>query len=351
MLHQTVDRACASLALFIGIYTLLKYLSSSDPYKCNLLTEGQWLDPLKQWQPPGCMLHAYHGQDMKKCLQRPVNLIGDSTIRQIFWAMAEKLDTAETNRAMHMAAKHSDLTFDHEGVELRFFWDPYLNSTSLHRIIAPNDEVESKSAIVVVGGGLWHANKLSTESHSQFNLSMHEVVNLIGLRRSKTMGSAAIKTRWPLPHEEALVAVAPVRVPWYQSLSVEKAATLTESAVNPLNAHLKQLSVEEEAPVAWSFSLMTQEQPLAYQRDGLHVVNKIAGLQADILLNTKCNSILSNTRTYPMDKTCCSAYRQPNWIQRAILVSSACILPLVAVIAAKGQLLLSTIRDLKLNLI
>ncbi|KAL8824989.1 MAG: hypothetical protein Q9191_004687 [Dirinaria sp. TL-2023a] len=284
------------------------------------------------------MLHNYRSHDLTTCLQGQMVFIGDSTVREIFWAMAEKLDSAGSNRAMPAAEKHEDITFSRDGIELSFSWDPYLNRTSLHQSITPYEPGEVQHpAITIIGGGLWHVKTLGKDSFNQFDYAINQVLKSAYLHRSSTNLIPAMTLDRPRLSKEALVAIAPVRIPLYQSLSAERAATLTESAVNPLNEHLKRLSTDKGAPVVWSYSEMTWQQPLAYQEDGLHIVNSVAALQADILLNIRCNSVLSSSGTYPMDKTCCSAYVQPNWIQMAILASSLGLLPLITVVTAKEQ--------------
>ena len=338
MLQQIIDRACSFLALSVIIFIVPRYLTSPDPYKCQAPFEAQWLEPLKQWQPPGCMLHNYRSHDLTACLEGRMVFIGDSTIREIFWAMAEKLDSVGSNRAMRAAEKHADITFSRDGIELTFSWDPYLNSTSLHRIVRhyESEEVE-RPAITIIGGGLWHIKMLGEDSFNHFNTAISEIVKSTYLHRPTTDLFPPMTFSWPRLSEEALVAIAPVRTPLYQSLSADRAATLTEGAITPLNERLRQLSADKGAPVVWSYSQMTLNQPLAYQEDGLHVVSSVSSLQADILLNVRCNSVLSSLGIYPMDKTCCSTYTQPNWIQMTLLAFSLGLLPLVTVMTAKGR--------------
>jgi hypothetical protein len=76
-------------------------IDASDRYKCGaLLHKGTWLgsgssqepsSSLQNWQPPGCTMHEYKQTDISQCLQgRRLVFIGDSTVRQVFWAVAQK---------------------------------------------------------------------------------------------------------------------------------------------------------------------------------------------------------------------------------------------------------------------
>src|SRR5882757_1716076 len=123
---------------------LLTYLLAdiSDPYKCGaLLNKGEWLDPgprwsshnpFQLWQPPGCLLHEYKKDDIRECFgQQRLVFIGDSTTRQIFWAVAKKMDQERAEEQMadilDSDYKHRDLEFTSDGVTAQFIWDPWLN--------------------------------------------------------------------------------------------------------------------------------------------------------------------------------------------------------------------------------
>ena len=127
------------------MYDILIPLSDfRDPFKCNgLVTEGLWLDasvdsqvqkPLQNWQPPGYMLRKYTKKDISTCFNsRRIVLARDSTIRQIYWAIATKLDLEATKEQIGLVEKHSDQSLSIEDVHLFFIWDPYLNSTKLQK--------------------------------------------------------------------------------------------------------------------------------------------------------------------------------------------------------------------------
>lgn len=293
---------------------------------------------MEQWQPPGCMLHRYQKMDMTACLHGRLVFIGDSTIREVFWATAEKLDALSTESAMHAADKHNDLTFSRDGIELDFVWDPYLNSTRLeHMLESHRSQVvkEDKPAILLIGGGLWHAMHLGDASTKAFSSVFDRMV--VSLRKPEGSMLPFLSPHNSRPNVENLLAVAPVRVPQYTSLSPGRAAILTQDKINPMNNYLQHFSSDHGLPVLWSYSDMTWGQPLAFQKDGLHVANIIATLQADVLLNLRCNAKLSSQGLYPMDKTCCSAYTRLRLVQRVFLMCSLGILPVVTAIAAKGK--------------
>lgn len=320
-----------------------------DSNKCDaLLSRGRWLDPPEQqdsvngyqnWQPAGCMMHEYNARDMTICLKsRRVVFIGDSVTRQIFWALARKLDVGD-----HGEDKHSSMSVDAHGLKVQFVWDPYLNTSSLHREVAAaspsgsrNEKVD-RPAILLMGGGLWNARYLGEASYQHFESSIGEITR--ALQDGNVPGTPLGLSGQSSGGVEDLVVVYPIQVPHYDALSPERARTITPARVKPIFQHLQQSSIRQDITVAWSFSHMTWREPSAYDKDGLHIKRAIAGKMADVLLNARCNAVLrqSNAKGYPMDKTCCNRYQRPNWIQSVILAVSLGLLPAMILITYKGE--------------
>ncbi len=295
------------------------------------------------------MLHEYNAKDISTCLKsRKVVFAGDSATRQIFWATAEKLDPKGADEARHYAEKHEGVTFNRADVTLEFIWDPFLNTSNLHQQLAANRDARgpqaqehrngSKSAaILLVGGGLWHAQHFGEGSLKPFKDSLDTISWLMSHGEhgvSTQHGSPSFQNR---PGSEDRVIFAPVQVPWYESLSTPRTATLTAANINPLNDYLRELSVGRGALVAWTYYLMTLQRKSAYGEDGLHVVDTVARRKADVVLNMRCNAELTRTTRYPMDKTCCSDYVRTNWVQMAILFGSLWILPAIVWITSRGM--------------
>lgn len=260
-------------------------------------------------------MHNYQKGELELCLQhRRIVYIGDSTVRQIFWATARKLDLARADKEDEVAEKHTNLIFGNSAVTIEFYWDPYLNSSSLHRHLTaaslPRSEGSDRdgAAIVMVGGGLWHARYLKDSFNHRFNHSITDISRLMTTQAHHSAHTA-----------DNLLVFAPVHTPLYNALAPSRAA-LTPDRISPLNELLFQLSREQGLPVAWAFSFMTRGQENAYEGGGLHVVRAVADRMADVLLNIRCNAILIRTLGYPMDKTCCMGYQAFNWTQYVAFV-------------------------------
>ena len=323
-------------------------VDSYDINKCDaLLTRGRWLDKpdsyhlikdYPSWQPAGCMMHEYNAKDVVTCLKsRRVVFIGDSVTRQIFWAFARKLDVQG-----HGEDKHSNISVDAQGLKVDFIWDPYLNTSSFHREITttspsvPKNEQIDTAAILLVGGGLWNARYLGEASYQHFEASITEI--------TRALHNTNVSVAWlgePGRSSEGahdLVVIAPIQVPHYDALSPERARTITPARVKPILQRLQQSSMQRNIIVAWTFFHMTWRQPSAYHQDGLHVNEAVAAEMADVLLNARCNAMLrqSNTKGYPMDKTCCNRYQRPNWTQSVILMTSLSLIPSLVPTTFKG---------------
>lgn len=130
------------------------------------------------------MIHQYTVKDVSTCLQsKRIVLVGDSTIRQIFWALAKKVNMEEAEKRLAMPGKHLDYDFDVAGVKLKFIWDAFLNSTALHvelaryrgnssRVEDSKTEEVIQAGILLIGGGLWHARYLGNASVDSFQDSI-----------------------------------------------------------------------------------------------------------------------------------------------------------------------------------
>ena len=284
-------------------------------------------------------MHGYNAKDVVTCLKsRRVVFIGDSVTRQIFWAFAKKLDVRG-----HGEGKHSNISVDAQGLKIEFVWDPYLNTSSFYREVAAtspsvskNDQIDT-AAILLMGGGLWNARYLGEASYQHFETSITEIT-----RALHNTNISVTPLNLPGRNSEGvhdLVVIAPIQVPHYDALSPERARTITPARVKTIFQLLQRSSIQHNIIVAWTFSHMTWRQPSAYHQDGLHVSEAVAAEMADVLLNARCNAILrqSNTKGYPMDKTCCNRYQRPNWTQSLILIGSLVSLPSLILTTFKGK--------------
>lgn len=295
-------------------------------------------------------MHEYDGTDIFTCLKfRNIVFIGDSTIRNIFWATAKKLDKRAAEEEKRITEKHIDLIFTRAHVTVEFIWDPFLNSSKLqqhlisHRNRWDLEKHDSNgnvtAAVLVVGGGLWHLRHIDSTSLRDFKAAMENVMSSMALGDSRAPNSGSSERIKARPISSNLVVITPVQIPLYESLypAVEAEGRITPARVDPLNDYLQKISIYKGATVAWSYALMTQNEGSAFKEGGIHVVDAVARQKADVLLNMRCNAELTRVKGYPMDKTCCNRYPGLNWVQVIILIGPLVALPLIVLLSIRGM--------------
>lgn len=267
------------------------------------------------------MVHAYKPKEVSSCLSnRRLVFVGDSTIRQVFWATAKKLDP----KIEMKGDKHSDITVDLANVKLEFTWDPFLNgSVAIKELGLLDRKASNRPALMLMGTGLWYARFVPTNPLKQWKDSINGVVQYMDGRRSTD-----------LTHQD-FALLAPVPVPVWDKLNDDRRATIRPDTIAEMNEYMHELSDIHGIDVAWAFNKMTAGIPQVYENSGIHVLDSIAAKQAETLLNLRCNAELPPK--YPYDRTCCNKYEAPNWQQWALLVSVLAVLPVLSYMRTKGM--------------
>ncbi|KAI5477499.1 O-acetyltransferase [Pseudohyphozyma bogoriensis] len=302
------------IALVLGLAIYRVFIADAgDRHHCKaLLNEGRWLDaaPHKLWQPEGCMLHQYTPAQATTCLNgRHVVFIGDSTVRQVFYATVKHVDPKVSTDA----EKHSDRSISVGNMQFSFYWDPFLNGTRTDEFLSGR-LAESAAAggvptLAVVGSGVWYLRYDTTSGGIP-----------IWKDRMATLFDAVGPTGRVIADE---VVLMPVETPSEAKLSPERAATIKSDDIEAMNDFLDQKLLE-----AASESRATLAIPRVFNRvisgleeeteDGLHFSETVNKVQASILLNLRCNDVMP--KKAPFDKTCCNQYPVPNWVQGVLLV-------------------------------
>lgn len=285
-------------------------------------------------------MHEYEKKDIEECLQhRRLVFIGDSTTRQVFWAVAKKLDQKradqEITNLLEFEEKHTDLEFVASGVTVQFIWDPWLNSMKLENelnMFTPDPSSdphvgrnETAGLILLGAPWLWYARYGQDNFLRDFRDSIDAVIPYM-VHAPRDNAAAPISR--PLTSRKLspnFLLLAPVQVPCYESLSPSREETMTPEKIDQMNDYLQQASMHAKADVVWSYSLMTWGSKSAYEESGLHVVNDVANRKADVLLNLRCNAD-AMSGGYPFDRTCCSNYKQPSVAQWFVIVIGMLIL-------------------------
>ena len=337
----TVRRTTAASVGILG----LRLSGPTDRYdlnKCDaLLANGRWLDDRYQsWQPQGCMMHNYQDKDLIPCLKhRRLVFLGDSSVRQLYWATARKFGIQEYSKA-----EHSDLAFHIHDAAVEFRWDPFLNSSNLTTELTAaarsrqENNMAHPTAALVIGGGLWHARYLD-EAHyfDRYRASLESISQSMDHLSPKNTGGPLHRYSFGPSDTNGFVLLTPVPVPFYNGLSPERATTITPAKIDTLNLHLYQNSAVGNVTVPWSFSSMMSPNDLVYQPDGLHFSDNLAARMVDVILNLRCNAelrIANRQRGYPMDKTCCNRYNPPRWPQLIMMGAFVWVLPILLLLTS-----------------
>ncbi|RPA71875.1 Cas1p-domain-containing protein [Ascobolus immersus RN42] len=315
------------LVIFTAVYNYL-FVDGDDPFKCrSVLKTGRWLDKPSRWdkttipnnwQPDGCMANAYRKDEIIDCFHdRRVLFVGDSTIREVFWATAKRLSP---NVDSSLISRHEDAVVDKHGVRLEFVWDPYMNGTRLQSELLAygnrEEVVAGKPALMLVGGGLWHA---TYEPVNTFKLWKDQIDQVAQYMRNKRHDGDLTA--------QDLLLLAPVTVPAFSKLPEEKKKAIKPENVAVMNQYLQQLAEYSGLSIAFNFNMMTRGLDQAFDESGIHTVDAIAAKKADNLLNLRCNAIIHQDA--PFDKTCCIRYSAPNLHQLLVLLGVLMVIPAI----------------------
>jgi hypothetical protein len=242
--------------------------------------------------------------------------------------------------------KHSSRSFTAQDVQLDFIWDPFLNTSESALLLSSGGSSSTPNpGLLVIGTGLWQLRYLDRrEATTSYRAAIDRIF------ASADLSSLADE-----------VVLLPVQHAVEELLTPERRAVLSNDDIDAFNDYLKEK--EDEQPtygygtptavsVPWTFNDMIyglEEET----NDGLHYSDSVCKAQANVLLNFRCNDGLlkkfpsmslavANYRgltvffLHAVDKTCCSTYPTPNYIQWLLLALLAFYAPLGWYLHRKG---------------
>ncbi|OLL23842.1 putative O-acetyltransferase CAS1, partial [Neolecta irregularis DAH-3] len=321
MAHTTLSPYRAwSLAISLGFLTvvvtgILRFFSfnANDPYFCeSTLNSGFWLGS-NNWQPCGCMLASYSPEDISTCIpsSRRILLVGDSMIRENYNAWGRLLDSNFTVST----EKHADHSMEHGNLRVEFIWDPYLNSTGALAALTNQITARDRPAITLVGTGLWYLR--------------YESTNNPFIKWKNTMDNFVKNLTTDIALKSDLFLFQPTGLPNYEKLDENRKATFNRTIINEMNTYLGKSTKIHTLNVAQSFNHMMQTLT-GHALDGFHPSEKVSATQINLMLNMRCNELVP--KVPPFNKTCCSRYPSPNYVQMILLLFSIFVLPTIVVL-------------------
>jgi len=285
----------------------------------------------------GCMLHPYTVKDGAMCLaEREVIFVGDSVTRKLFFQFVHLLDPSLPTAPPDDTQKHQSHSFlTKADTRISFYWDPFLNGSYTESILSESmarnsTYIPRPPAMLVLGSGLWYLRYATTSGGiSAWESNVDHLFK--SFARTQTPISDSIIL---LPVEEVVIS----------KLSPERASTMHPSDIDAMNSDL----FHRIHPPSPSFSLgfahhrSTIRLPLVFNEmldstqteDGLHYSDSLVKIQANILLNLRCNNELP--KQYPFSKTCCNAYPMPHIAHAVVIWILVLSIPLMGYMVSAG---------------
>lgn len=294
---------------------------------------------------------------MKNCLLgHHLVFVGDSTMRQLYWAALQRLDTSIGTKALkdfsHLQNQHVHLSSTANGVHVDFIWDPWLNTTSQLGQLAyfryrpdilvnedktKKENKQSPSIIVLGSPGLWSARNGKEEFLQAFGEGINTVLpwlraniddmtQLSAQSAQSTFGELLRTTSDDLSNSVFLV---PVLTPHWERLSYGRQMTLTPERINMMNWSLKNSDAIDQSYILWGFEAMAHGRPDIHMDDGIHVAGYIADQRLTNILNARCNAGLP-VQGASSQVTCCTPYPYPSHVQQLLLMSAVMGMPWIA---------------------
>lgn len=256
--------------------------------------------------------------DVNYCFdQRRVVIAGDSSVQGLFWSIAIAVD-GEMKR---QGPVETDLHYNNTKFDLRYIYDPTLESPKLLAELESFRESNSESpSFVVVGTGRWHAVNGTVQ---EFTGAIDRVAG-IG-HSSDTRNSIGQKSISGMEGPGDLLLFAPVQGPYSEQPETDPGL----ASYRPMNSHLQQRSDEGAIDVLWTFLQMTEGRRDKLIKDGPAVKDEVSRQQAAVILGLRCNAKLAARGKFPNTRTCCANWRIPNWVQLAFLLLALGVLPMV----------------------
>lgn len=245
------------------------------------------------------MMRNYTGKRARTCLGRNPELqnvfIGDSTTREVFWAVARQLDRRAAVEAFEIAERHQDLTFAEGKTEIYFYWDPYLNSTNTARMMKGASEDGDTAApqvdLLVVGAGLWFSHIRRDPVHA-----FKDAIDSVTERLAEADPASVISRR---------TLLMPVQPPYYEKLD-EGHQMIKQDNIDAMNEYLEEVAGLHGINLLSAFLRMADDLPSsAWEQRGIHLMSQVTDWQAELILNLHCNE---EERGYPVEGTCCLNY-------------------------------------------
>ena len=279
------------------------------------------------------MLFSYKQHQASACLRsKPIIFIGDSVARKLFFRFTHVVDPTLPTSPPNDTQKHSDyMLHAATGSNISFFWDPFLNTSRTFDVLQRTKNgtmADERPTLLVLGSGLWYLRYANTSGGlPSWEANMERIMKILTDNLDKPADQVVI-----LPVEQVIPA----------KLSHDRALSIRPSDIDAMNSDLRHrihrpwhnaLSVHMPSPSVAFPIVFNQMLDASRTEDGLHFSDSLIELQANILLNLRCNDFLP--KKFPLDKTCCYTYPWPSFLHSVILGFAVVWGPIVYLLSAQ----------------
>lgn len=272
------------------------------------------------------MMYQYKPQDVATCMKsRRVVFVGDSVTRQLYFQFAHLVDKNLPSGPPDDEHKHMDYTYTSASdIQLVFHWDPFLNTSHTQSLLHPSARAPPSElpALLVMGSGLWYLRYADSGGLPAWEAKIESTLATLSHAAHPLADNVVI-----LPIEDVVPA----------KLSRDRAASMHASDIDAMNSDLLHRIQPPALRDPFAFlpgppasggrsgsgssgrppAGLPVSLPLVFNQmlhpsqteDGLHFSDLVVSMQAQVLLNMRCNDVLP--KSFPMDKTCCRAYPWP----------------------------------------
>jgi hypothetical protein len=155
----------------------------------------------------------------------------------------------------------------------------------------------------MLGAGSWFALEYyNDEAIERFSSAITNVTDILHHQGLAAFGARPMD---PLDGVGPEVFIAPVAPPLYDELPESRTTPegIQRGEVEAIDDYLSSIEAERRISLLWSFPALTRDDPDALvdrQITGFHVIDTVADIKANILLNLRCNAKLDRLQGYPL---------------------------------------------------
>ena len=235
--------------------------------------------------------------------------MGDSRIRQLYYAFIKLVSTKEVSSSSSEAPPHHNLSFqEHDlNLDVQFLWYPVLDEAFFRQYESwlQGDAVK-RPKMVVTGCGTWSikSSNASVRSLESYKTNITRLLKLMD-----SMGNSGSQILWALQDPVLPEKLSKDR----RMISNEQIDLYNKAALDAL-----RYSTSDGVHV-WSSSRLVSQGFNDDSLDGLHMGDVALGYAIEILLNMYCNDQMNYN-----DGTCC-ADPEPITIIQIITFSVFCV--------------------------